>query len=251
MSIRQQIPLLEALADVDERLRQVEEDLALRRGGLEAIRTELSSLEKKVASGRESIASMEKTRNELHVEARQMTSQIEKSREKLGRSRNERESVAATRELEELRKLLRDREDEIQKIESLLERARASVVESETRHGQLQKELDGDAEGAALALAEREKQREELLLERQGPQKQLPPVLYRKYETIRKRRPRAIASTQDGTCNGCHIAVTPMKFQHMLRQEEFEQCPNCHRLLYYAPKQKPEGEDKAQGSGGA
>ena len=40
---------------------------------------------------------MEKTRNEQQLEVRQMTGQIEKSREKLGRSRNERESVAATR----------------------------------------------------------------------------------------------------------------------------------------------------------
>jgi predicted nucleic acid-binding Zn-ribbon protein len=86
VSIRQQIPLLEALAEIDERLRQVEDDLALRRGGLEALRSEVEGLVKKMASGRESIGAMEKTRNELQLEARQMTQQIEKSREKLGRS---------------------------------------------------------------------------------------------------------------------------------------------------------------------
>jgi len=240
VSIRQQIPLLEALAEIDERLRQVEEDLALRRGGLEALRTEVAGLEKKAASGRESIGAMEKTRNELQLEARQMNGQIEKSREKLGRSRNERESVAATRELEELRKLLRDREDEVQKLETLIDRGRTSVGEAESRHDQLKKELDGDAEGVALALAEREKNRADLLAQREVAQKTIPPVLYRRYETIRSRRPRAIASTQDGTCNGCHIAVPPMMFQQMLRQEEFEQCPNCRRILYYAPRTAPE-----------
>jgi predicted nucleic acid-binding Zn-ribbon protein len=235
VSIRQQIPLLEALAEIDERLRQVEDDLALRRGGLEALRSEVEGLVKKMASGRESIGAMEKTRNELQLEARQMTQQIDKSREKLGRSRNERESVAATRELEELRKLVRDRDDEVQKIEVLIDRARTSVNEAESRHDQLKKELEGDAEGAAQSLAEREAQRAELAGKREVAVKTIVPLLYRKYESIRTRRPRAIASTHNGTCNGCFIAVPPMMFQKMQNQDEFEQCPNCKRILYYVP----------------
>jgi predicted nucleic acid-binding Zn-ribbon protein len=246
VSIRQQIPLLEALADIDDKLRQVEEELALRRGGLQALRTEVEGLEKKMSTTRDSIATMEKTRNDLQIEVRQMNSQIEKSREKLGRSRNERESVAATRELEELRKLLRDREDEVTKIEQLIDRARTSVTEAETRHGQLKKELEGDADGVAQVLSEREKERADLVGQREAAQKAIPPVLYRKYETIRGRRPRAIASTHNGTCNRCHIAVPPMMFQKMLRQEEFEQCPNCKRILYYtpAPSREPSGSNE-------
>lgn len=247
MSIRQQIPLLETLADIDEQIRRVEDDLALRRGGLEALRTEVDGLQKKMSSGRESIGTMEKTRNEQQLEARQMSSQIEKSREKLSRSRNERESVAATRELEELRKLVRDREDEVGKLDSLIERARASVLEAETRHDQLKRELEGDAEGVAQALGEREKQRSELAAQRETAVKTLPPLLYRRYETIRGRRPRAIASTYNGTCNGCHIAVPPMMFQKMLRQEEFEQCPNCKRILFYIPS--PAASKEAGGEG--
>jgi predicted nucleic acid-binding Zn-ribbon protein len=63
----------------------------------------------------------------------------------------------------------------------------------------------------------------------------LPVVLYRRYQSVSTRRPMAIARTTDGTCLGCHIAVPPMMFQKMRRQEEFEQCPNCRRILYYMP----------------
>ena len=63
----------------------------------------------------------------------------------------------------------------------------------------------------------------------------IPVVLYRRYESIRTRRPVAIAKTYDGTCLGCHLSVPPMMFQKMRRQEEFEQCPNCRRILYYVP----------------
>ena len=239
MSIRAQIPLLEALASIDDRIRVVEEDLGLRKGGLAALETEVAELERRMAQSRDSITSMDKTRADLGVEVRQMNNQIEKSREKLSRSRNERESLAAQRELEELRKLLRDREDEIQKIDNLADRARTSVTESETRHAALRRELEGDAEGVAKALADREKERVELAAEREAAVKTLPPVLYRRYEQIRTRRPRAIAKTHDGTCNGCHIAVPPMMFQKMLEQEIFEQCPNCKRILYYVPREAP------------
>jgi hypothetical protein len=59
---------------------------------------------------------MDKTRGELIQDVRNMSQQLEHSREKLSRSRTERESNAAQRELEELRKLVRDREDEIGKL---------------------------------------------------------------------------------------------------------------------------------------
>lgn len=239
VSIREQIPVLEALSEIDDRLRVVDEDLGLRRGGLEALRVEVAALEVKIGSSKESTATMEKTRNELSAEARQMTNQVEKSREKLARSRNERETVAAQREMEELRKLIKDRQDEVDKLEALAERARATITESETRHEQLTKEMAGDAEGVARALAEREAERNELLGRREAAMKAVPTVLYRRYESIRTRRPKAIASTHDGTCNGCFIAVPPMMFQKMQRQEEFEQCPNCRRILYFVPREAP------------
>jgi predicted nucleic acid-binding Zn-ribbon protein len=236
VNIRDQIPLLETLSEIDERLRVVDDELTLRRGGLAALKDEVAALAGTISVARESIATMEKTRGELHGEVRQMTNQIEKSREKLARSRNERETVAAQREMEELRKLVRDREDEIGKLDGLCDRARTSATDGETRRDALTRELEGDAEGVAQTLAQRQRERDELVAQRESAKKALPPVLFRRYETIRTRRPRAIAKTHDGTCNGCHIAVPPMMFQKMLRQEEFEQCPNCRRLLYYTPR---------------
>lgn len=235
MNIRDQIPPLETLSDIDERLRLVDEELKLRRGGLASLRDEVVGLASSIESARASVATMEKTRNEIHVEVRQMTSQIEKSREKLARSRNERETVAAQREMEELRRLVRDREDEMSKLDGLAERARTSADESDARRAALTREIEGDAEGAAQTLAAHEKERAELVAQREAAQKALPVLLYRRYESIRTRRPKAIARTHDGTCNGCHIAVPPMMFQKIMRLEEFEQCPNCRRLLYYAP----------------
>ena len=130
------------------------------------------------------------------------------------------------------------------KLETLLEKARASIQDTETKLTELGLELEGNAEGTTKALADREAEREALLAQRAEAQKALPPTLFRRYETIRQRRPKAIAQTTDGTCNGCHISLPPMLFQQMMRREQFEQCPQCRRILYFVPR----GELSSSGS---
>jgi predicted nucleic acid-binding Zn-ribbon protein len=252
VTIQAQIRQLEELSRIDEDLRRVEEELGTHRAGLQSLQTDLTDVDKRLGTDRESVTTMDRTRSELSVEVRQMNAQIEKSREKLARSRNERESLAAQREFEELRKLVRDREDEIERLGRVADKAREAITSAETKKTELQAELTGTTEGAKQRVATREEDKVRLVAAREIAAKALPPVLYRRYESIRQRRPRAIAQTTDGTCNGCHIAVPPMMFQKMLRQEELEQCPNCRRILYYVPAEAA-GDAKASSStaGGA
>ena len=77
--------------------------------------------------------------------------------------------------------------------------------------------------------------------------KAVPPVLYRRYEMVRKRRGSAVAYTYGGTCSGCHIAISPMMFQKLRRGEDFDQCPSCQRILYFRVDPLPEDEEAATG----
>lgn len=242
MTILEQISLLEELSRLDEDVRQAESELGLAREGLEDKRKDLDQTSSRIVVDKERLTTLEKTRNDLYIDLRSMTSQVEKSREKLSRSRNERESMAAQREMEELRKLIRDREVEIEKLTSLAEQVKQSIHDGETRVTSVEAAIEGTSEGAQRTITTRSADRETLLTRRAEISKALPPTLYRRYESIRSKRPRAIAQTSDGTCNGCHIGVSPMMFQKLLRREEFEQCPNCRRILYYVPPQAPATE---------
>jgi predicted nucleic acid-binding Zn-ribbon protein len=164
-----------------------------------------------------------------------MSQQMERSREKLSRCRTERELNATQREIEELRKLYRDREIEVEKLDGFLEQARADMVQVTAERDALLAELaavEADtvgrlAQGEAV-VAEKEAIRKELVAN-------VPPVLYRRYELIRGRRGTAISSTTDGTCSACHMRLPPMLFQELTRENKFEQCPSCNRILYYRP----------------
>src|SRR5580700_1807696 len=141
LSILDQIRALEKLAQIDAELKGLQEQISQESSTLDGLRSGIAKLDEKLAAGRASMAVMEKTRGELVQDVRNMTQQLEHSREKLSRSRTERESNAAQRELEELRKLVRDREDEIGKITADADASRQQIEATEADHKKLADEL--------------------------------------------------------------------------------------------------------------
>lgn len=245
MSIREQIAFLEELQAIDTDIRRIDGELDKQRGGLEGMRAEMKGLEDRLKTDRETVAAMEKTRGELVLELRQMTQQIERSRDKLQRSRNERESNAAQREVEELRKLHRDREEELDRLTTASDSARAAIEEADGKRAEIHTSIEGSQHGTMTTIGELESEKATRVTARAAVVAKLPAILYRRYEQVRGRRPIAIAKTHDGTCLGCHLAVPPMMFQKMRRQEEFEQCPQCRRILYYVPPAEAQTEPRS------
>lgn len=235
MKIASQIEALEKLAELDKELSGVEGELSREREALGQRQARLRDLDARLEAARTSIADMERTRNELHQDARQMANQMERSREKLNRCRNEREANAAQREVEEFRKLYRDREIEIEKLTTLCEQARGEHDVTAADRDRLAAELGAGEGELATRLAALEASAGARRGERTALAAAVPPAQLRRYETLRKRLGSAVAHTVDGTCSACHIRLPPMQFQKMTRGEAFDQCPSCLRILYYRP----------------
>ncbi|OJY29847.1 MAG: hypothetical protein BGO98_49450 [Myxococcales bacterium 68-20] len=238
MSNVDQIRALEELAAMDAEVKTLEEKLAEERGVLGGLKESLKELDERLQVDRTTVGAADKQRHELQLDIRTMTQQIEHSREKLNRSRTERESQAAQRELEELRKLVRDREDEIQRIDTETAPVRSQLEATEAEHKGLTEELaakEGDIQAKVTQLESDRQTRgggRDLIVKR------LPPVLYRRYEMIRGRRGAAIAQTSDGTCNKCNMALPPQLYHRLRREPLIEQCPSCNRIIYFAAPQQ-------------
>ncbi|HYQ16108.1 MAG TPA: C4-type zinc ribbon domain-containing protein [Polyangiaceae bacterium] len=233
MSIQSQIDALEKLSELDAELKDLGEVLRKERGELDTKKTRLSELIERLSRGKTSIEEMERARGDLMGEARQLLIQVERSREKLSRCRTEREANAVQRELEELRKLHRDREVEMEKLDVLINQGRADVTAVLVEHDKIEADLaaiEGEATGriaeAQASFDERSQRRLELV-------KAVPPQLYRRYELVRSRRGTAVAYTHTGVCSACNIHLPPMLFQQLKRGEELGQCPSCNRILYF------------------
>jgi predicted nucleic acid-binding Zn-ribbon protein len=235
LSITEQIRALETLAKVDADLKLLEEQLTQERATLSTLQANVKRLEEKLDADKGQLATTDKMRNELILDVRNMNQQLEHSRDKLGRARTEREANAAQRELEELRKLLRDREEEIGKLTADGDASRQQIEATEEEQRKLREEL-GAREGEIHAkLGEVEGERKAKQSERDVAAKKLPAALYRRYEMIRQKRGFAIAQTSDGTCRACNMSLPPQLFHRLRREPMLEQCPSCHRIIYFVP----------------
>ncbi|HYJ07593.1 MAG TPA: C4-type zinc ribbon domain-containing protein [Polyangiaceae bacterium] len=233
MSIQSQIDALEKLSGLDAELKDLSDILRKERGELDTKKGRLAELVERLTGGKRSIEEMERARGDLMGELRQMTIQIDRSREKLSRCRTEREANAVQRELEELRKLHRDREVEIEKLDVLIEQARTDVTSVLGEHDKLEADLDS-IEGAATGrIGEAQKSFDERAKLREDLVKAVPPQLYRRYELVRSRRGTALAYTHTGICSACNMHLQPMLFQRLKRGEELSQCPSCNRIIYF------------------
>jgi predicted nucleic acid-binding Zn-ribbon protein len=239
LSIADQIRALEKLAQIDAELKELQEQLAQERATLDGLKSGIAKFDEKLTTDRGAVAAMDKTRGELIQDVRNMNQQLEHSRDKLARSRTERESNAAQRELEELRKLVRDREEEIGKLTADADAARQQIEATEGERKKLADEL-GSREGEISSkLGEVEIKERSKKVERDAAAKVLPPALYRRYDMIRSKRGTAIAQTSDGTCKACHMSLPPQLFHRLRREPILEQCPSCHRIIYFAPPSAP------------
>jgi len=246
VKLQSQIDALERLATLDSEIKDLQEQLAREREALAKKRQALQELDGKLVRDRQSVEDMERMRNELMLELRQMSNQIEKSREKLARCRTEREANAAQREVEELRKLYRDREIEIERLNGLADQARAVIEATTADREKIGAEL-GETEGETTSrLGEVEASASSKEGSRKDIVSQVQPALYRRYELVRKRRGTALAFTTDGTCSECHMRLPPMLYQQLRRNEEFGQCPSCNRILYFRLDAPPGAESQSE-----
>jgi predicted nucleic acid-binding Zn-ribbon protein len=248
VTIHEQVVALESLGATDAELKELNDALASERAALERKRGILSELQEKLDRARASSDEMERTRGELMQEVRQLGVQLDKSREKLSRCRTEREVNAAQREVEELRKLYRDRELEIQKLSELGQQARGEMAQTQAEAAEIEAELAQNEGQVASRLTSLERDVAAKVKERQALVARLKPQLYRRYEMILKRRGTAVAHTTDGTCSACHMMLSPMVFQQLMRRDDFSQCPSCNRIIYYKPAPGEAEDSQASGA---
>ena len=243
MSNSDHIRALEELAAMDAEVKALEEQLAEERGVLSSLKASLQTLDEKLRVDRAAVAAADKQRGALQLDPRTMTQQLEHARDQLNRSRTERERHAAQREREELRKLIRDREDEVTRLDGETSSVRSAVEATEAEHKRVSEELaakEGDIQAKVTQL---EADRTEKGGGRDGIVKRLPPVIYRRSEMIRGRRGNALAKTTDGTCRACNMSLPPQLFHKLRREPILEQCPSCNRLIYFAPPEQPQKVD--------
>jgi predicted nucleic acid-binding Zn-ribbon protein len=231
-SVRDQMEILKLLVVADEEIRKLDLELGKERETLEAVKSDLTKVRARVETERSQYDVLEADRGARIQEGRVLGQQLERSREKLNRTRNEKEANAVQREIEETRKLLRDVEDAVGRSLLQLEELKKAIIDHEEEEAGYVARI-GQTEGAVSAkLLEIETERGKKATVRNEIAKKLPGTTLRKYDQVRAKRHSGAAKLEAGRCKACNMSIPPQLAQRISRADILEQCPSCNRFLF-------------------
>lgn len=183
---------------------------------------------------REKISVLMEQKGRLETEIENDAQKIKKSKNKLMLVENTKEYHAMMREMDNLEKMNRGREEE---QATLL----ADLTDLEGRRDALQADIDALGENIAAQqatldqeLAANRARLETLAKDKTRASEAVPAPILSRYNFIRGciANP-VIVPVSEGVCKGCHIVIPPQTYIDLQKGEQILSCPNCLRIIYW------------------
>lgn len=246
--VREQLVLLLQLQQQDSKVRELQTAVAQLPTKLDPLRRDLAKLQGMLDAERGKL-------NETNSWRKAQQEQIDREREALRQaqgkfqaSKNTKEFNASSREVENKRKAISDRETELKKVN---EAAAQSTTQLEARSKDvdaLRAELAGSEAAMAGQLQGLQDQLDEATAARNAARAQVEPRWVKTYDAVAAKKGYAVAPVVKGVCQGCHMALPPQLANVLARMESIQTCPRCTRLIYR--KELLEQTDAAKPDGG-
>lgn len=243
--MREQLVFLLQLQTSDVKVRELETAVNQLPTKLEPLRRDLAKLQGMLDAESAKLA-------ETNTWRKQQQEQIDREREalkiaqnKLQASKNSKEFGAASREVENKRKSISDREAELKKV-SEASAAQGTQLESRNKDVEgLRNELAASEAAQADQVAALAAQLAEARATRDAARGSVDKQWLKIYDTLSQKRGYAVAPVVKGVCQGCHMALPPQLNNILARMESIETCPRCGRLVYRKELLEPKPDEAA------
>jgi uncharacterized protein len=178
---------------------------------------------------------------ELSNHRRTLEGQVDLTRTKLSRLRDQlmsvktnKEYTAMLHEIQIAEEQIRGEEDKIldfmEEMEGTEKALKGAEQEMQKRTAELQESIRKSTESIPQLEAELVSLREERVLrESQVGQELL--ARYRRLSDARKGI--ALAEAKDELCSACHVRIRPQMYAELMRTENIHACDSCSRILFY------------------
>jgi len=223
-------------------LQKVDDEIVLLQDELKRAPQQITELEKRrqeiedcAEIVRDKLKYLVDQQKRLDTEIESDSVRLKKSKSKMMMVGNTKEYHAMVREMDNLEKQNRGREEEKITVAEELNRQNQELKSTD----ESAKELDGELAVARQSLDERIKQAQARLSELGACRKEagqaVPKPILQRYEFIRSRlKNPVIVPVNAGICSGCHISIPPQSFIELQKGIQILSCPNCQRLIYWS-----------------
>jgi hypothetical protein len=201
---------------------------------LTAARAEADAAEATLGEHRLQIEALDRDASKIEHEVDSLTQKAaaEQARMTSGAVANARELGAIGHEIENLRRRVADREDELLAIMERREALERSAVEAERVAREKREAADAlrRSSGAELDQVEAELAAREA--ERPAATAAVDPDVLELYEELRpQKKGVAAAALVDNVCQGCHEQLSAVELDHVRRADGVPRCEHCRRIL--------------------
>jgi len=230
--VREQLVFLLQLQQSDAKVRELEAAATSLPAKLDPLRRDLAKLQGMLDTERAKLNETETWRKQQQELIDREREALKTAQSKLQATKNSKEFGAATREVENKRKSISDREAELKKV---TETTVASNAQLEARD----KDVEGVRSELTASEAAQSGQLNEIITNlaaaratRDEARANVDKQFLKLYDSLAAKRGYAVAPVVKGVCQGCHMALPPQLNNILARMESIETCPRCGRLVY-------------------
>jgi len=183
---------------------------------------------------RERLAALEQLRRRKERELEDVTAEQRKRQGRLFEIKTNQEYAAVLKEIEGLKERRSTLEDEILGTFDDIEAAQSAVRDESARFQEREKIFQQERTAKEGELRRLQGELERLQEERRRQADRVEANLLQTYQRLlRSRGGLAVVPVKDGSCLGCHVALTPQTYNELRKGEVFVSCANCQRILYW------------------
>jgi uncharacterized protein len=230
--VREQLVFLLQLQQSDVKVRELEAAVNQLPAKLDPLRRDLAKLQGMLDGEKAKLTETDTWRKTQQDAIDREREGLKAAQTKLAGIRNTKEWGAASREVDNKKKSIQDRESELKKV---TEASTTTTSQLEGRNSDvdgLRTELSNSEEAMADQLAALQAQLAEAKTVRDAARAQVEVKWVKVYDTLAQKRGYAVAPVIKGVCQGCHMALPPQLNNILARMESIETCPRCSRLVY-------------------
>lgn len=224
---------LARLEEIDRAALQFDKERSTLPQELAEMQADLGKLESLLERERVQLQEAEALRKTQQEDLESRSEALSKAKAKVAKGRNIKEIDAAEREVEANRQAIRNREEELQRLDSALEKVMGSLAQHEKEVDEVRKELELERTSVTARLQKLEEIREKTLEKRGFATAHLDATILRRYERIRDAKGQGVAIIESETCPACRISIAAQQYIDLQRGEELHQCPRCQVFLVH------------------
>jgi predicted nucleic acid-binding Zn-ribbon protein len=199
---------------------------------LDPLRRDLAKLQGMLDAERAKLAETEAWRKSQQETIDREREALKSAQSKLQQSKNSKEFNAASREVENKRKAIQDREAELKKVSETLAQSKSQLDSRDADVQKLRDELAAGEAGMKDQVDTLTAQLAEAVTARDAARANVEKQWVKTYDTLAAKRGYAVAPVIKGVCQGCHMALPPQLNNILARMQSIETCPRCGRLVY-------------------